>query len=180
MARRRSKRQKSSGPSGKEHHWKYAGFDAFNVRQLRSYLCHPSTGHSDVQQTQHIISHVPGRKKKKKKVSWVQCEEAVVPETGIHVSPFSRSASYFSDFTQSFGWAQAIPPQTGGFLKLPYEVRLKIYGLVIAEFKSGIIEPLKRGNIFYSPDWPTATEGLCQLCHFCCILKYLNGTLTLQ
>jgi hypothetical protein len=34
MARRRSKYQKASEIPGKKHRWKYAGFDAFNVRPL--------------------------------------------------------------------------------------------------------------------------------------------------
>ncbi|KAE9370058.1 hypothetical protein N431DRAFT_484386 [Stipitochalara longipes BDJ] len=89
----------------------------------------------------------------KKKGPLVVCREATPPETGIH----------------SFEWAAAIVPQSCGFLRLPFEVRRKIYDLMINDFafSSFSIEPRKNGNKFLSPYWPNAdqeTTALYQLC----------------
>jgi hypothetical protein len=55
MARSRPKRQKASEPADKKHHWKYAGFDAFNVRPLLLFV--PSISRSfwrSIDSTYHI------------------------------------------------------------------------------------------------------------------------------
>ncbi|KAL2072591.1 hypothetical protein VTL71DRAFT_11934 [Oculimacula yallundae] len=76
----------------------------------------------------------------------VPCEAIVEPEKGIH----------------SQAWAAAIVPQDTGFLKLPFEVRLKIYEHAIDDFVCGVegIEPRKNGKKFWSVGWKSAAEGL--------------------
>ncbi|KAH6709205.1 hypothetical protein DL95DRAFT_441999 [Leptodontidium sp. 2 PMI_412] len=81
---------------------------------------------------------------KGKKPKLVPCEEIVEPEKGIH----------------SLAWAASIVPQTTGFLKLPFEVRVKIYEHIIDDFSCGEepIEPRKKGNKFWSPSWASIAE----------------------
>ncbi|PVH85838.1 hypothetical protein DL98DRAFT_568129 [Cadophora sp. DSE1049] len=81
---------------------------------------------------------------KGKRPKLVPCEEIVEPEKGIH----------------SLAWAASIVPQNTGFLKLPFEVRVKIYEHAIEDFSCGEdpIEPRKKGDKFWSPGWPNIAE----------------------
>ncbi|KAG4438181.1 hypothetical protein IFR05_006349 [Cadophora sp. M221] len=90
----------------------------------------------------HVIPTKKPAKGKRPKL--VPCEEIVEPEKGIH----------------SLAWASAIVPQTTGFLKLPFEVRLKIYEHIIDDFSCGgePIEPRKKGNKFWSPGWASIAD----------------------
>ncbi|KAF8866622.1 hypothetical protein BDZ45DRAFT_278459 [Acephala macrosclerotiorum] len=95
------------------------------------------------------------KRRKGRKLKMVECEDIAEPETGIH----------------SFEWAKAIIPQESGFLKLPYEVRLKIYEHAVEDFTftkaDAPIEPRKKGKRFWSPGWTgpaTDTERLYMIC----------------
>lgn len=82
-----------------------------------------------------------------KKVKLVRCEELPEPESGIH----------------SLAWAQAILPQSSGFLKLPIEVRTRIYEHVIDDWACGPkldspVMPWKKGRKFRDPDWKNAAQ----------------------
>ncbi|CZR50974.1 uncharacterized protein PAC_00849 [Phialocephala subalpina] len=95
------------------------------------------------------------KRRKGKKLKMVECEDIAEPETGIH----------------SLEWAKAIAPQESGFLKLPYEVRLKIYEHAVEDFTFAKvdtpIEPRKKGKRFWSPGWDypaTDTERLYMIC----------------
>jgi hypothetical protein len=69
-------------------------------------------------------------------------------------------------FNKSLEWAQAIKPQPG-FMSLAYEVRLKIYRLVIDDFDlrqifndtPKEIEPRKKGKKFCSWSWTDPAGG---------------------
>jgi hypothetical protein len=76
----------------------------------------------------------------------VACEPAIEPATGIH----------------SRAWADAIVPQDCGFLRLPLEIRLKIYEHVIRDFSFGrsAIEPRKNRMKFKSYGWAHADRGI--------------------
>ncbi|KAH8603055.1 hypothetical protein B0O99DRAFT_604954 [Bisporella sp. PMI_857] len=98
----------------------------------------------------------PGYKKGKV----VKCKEPISPETGIH----------------SLVWAAAIVPQAhAGFLKLPYEIRMKIYTYVLEDFEiSGTrnypvahLAPTKDGKRFKSFTWPTAGKNSILLAETC-------------
>jgi hypothetical protein len=73
---------------------------------------------------------------------------------------------------KSMAWANAIVPQSCGFLRLPVEIRNKIYEHVINDFSCGPqsdhpIKPRKKGKRFHSPEWRNAsreTIALYQLC----------------
>lgn len=68
---------------------------------------------------------------------------------------------------KSKAWADAIVPQPEcGFLKLPLEVRVSIYKLVIDDFTIDQmdgeffpIEPRKKGNKFSSYNWSEPGKG---------------------
>jgi hypothetical protein len=82
-------------------------------------------------------------------------------------------------------WANAIVPQPCGFLRLPVEVRNKIYEHVINDFSCGPqgmypIKPRKRGNKFCDPEWRNAsneTTALYQLCRQVYVDVYGSGLL---
>jgi hypothetical protein len=71
--------------------------------------------------------------------------------------------------SQSLAWASAIVPQKCGLLKLPVEVRHKIWNLVFENLSCGDepIKPMKKKEMFYSPNWPdapTETAALSETC----------------
>ncbi|KAH7417342.1 hypothetical protein BKA64DRAFT_657682 [Cadophora sp. MPI-SDFR-AT-0126] len=89
--------------------------------------------------------NVPIKKAGKgKRPKLVPCEEIAEPEKGIH----------------SLAWAASIVPQNTGFLKLPFEVRVKIYEHAIEGFSCGEdpIEPRKKGVKFCSPGWANIAD----------------------
>jgi hypothetical protein len=70
---------------------------------------------------------------------------------------------------QSLSWAKAIVPQNCGLLKLPVEVRHKIWNLVFEDLSCGDepIKPMKRRKRFYSPTWPNAARETAVLSETC-------------
>ncbi|KUJ22721.1 uncharacterized protein LY89DRAFT_728840 [Mollisia scopiformis] len=119
-----------------------------------------------VAKTKKVHKKVPGfdafaknppqlKKRKGKKVKTVEVSEVIEPTGGIH----------------SVEWVQAIQEQKEcGFLKLPYEVRIKIYRHAINDFtffSSTQIEPRKKGKKFTSYLWKDPagdTERLYMIC----------------
>lgn len=95
-----------------------------------------------------IPKKVRGRKQKQ-----VACEPVIEPETGIH----------------SRAWAEAIVPQDCGFLRLPLEIRMRIYELVIRGWSIGrnAIEPRKNRMKFKSGYWRKSDEETAQLYLLC-------------
>ena len=70
---------------------------------------------------------------------------------------------------QSLAWASTIVPQNCGLLKLPVEVRHKIWSLVFENLSCGNepIRPMKKGMKFYSPTWPEAPKETAALSETC-------------
>ncbi|KAK0126476.1 hypothetical protein ONS95_008073 [Cadophora gregata] len=120
-----------------DRHYKIPGFAAFSVR----YLPHISCSFSDLEQPHNV----PIKKASKgKRPELVPCDEITEPEQGIH----------------SLAWAASIVPQNTGFLKLPFEVRVKIYEHAIEDFSCGEdpIKPRKNGDKFRSPGWANIAD----------------------
>ncbi|KAE8444585.1 hypothetical protein EG329_014416 [Mollisiaceae sp. DMI_Dod_QoI] len=154
VARRKKSKKASSGEAAKKVHKKAPGFDAF------------------------CKTKVPQVKRRKgKKLKLVECEDIAEPETGIHVRhPLSHFLivmyPVFITVTTSLEWAKAIVPQpASGFLKMPFEVRLKIYELAVEDFTfttpTTPIEPKKKGKKFWSPGWINAAEDTERLYMIC-------------
>ncbi|KAE9381472.1 hypothetical protein N431DRAFT_539121 [Stipitochalara longipes BDJ] len=125
-------------------HWRtLGGFDAFDP-------------HASSPQKRKMKRRWANGSIKTKKPKLVKCEELPEPEVGIH----------------SLAWAQAIAPQASGFLKLPIEVRNRIYEHVIGDWtcgygKGGSITPWKKARKFHDNEWrdaPKETAGLYLLC----------------
>jgi hypothetical protein len=70
--------------------------------------------------------------------------------------------------SKSFALANAIAPQDCALLKLPIEVRERIWMLVLSEVSGEYpIAPLKKGKIFYSKHWPEAARDTTALSESC-------------
>lgn len=108
-----------------------------------------------------IPKKVRGRKQKQ-----VACEPVIEPETGIH----------------SRAWAEAIVPQDCGFLRLPLEIRMRIYELVIRGWSIGrnAIEPRKNRMKFKSGYWRKSDEGMPFLLEFNLKPAKLGGGASLE
>lgn len=91
-----------------------------------------------------------GRGHKQKQVA---CKPVIEPETGIH----------------SRAWAEAIVPQDCGFLRLPLEIRMRIYEHVIRDWSIGRspIEPRKNRMKFKSASWSKSDGETAQLYLLC-------------
>jgi hypothetical protein len=99
-------------------------------------------------------------------------EGVTEPETGIHVCPHMIRQVQLIRFltsTQSQAWAKAIVPQHSLLLKLPIEIRIKIWEEVIDTFKNGykLVTPWKNGKKFKSHWWADAAKETSALYEIC-------------